>query len=272
MGAMKIRERTVRAWLLLVLGGVCPSAPGMANDGGGGQVDHANVAFDIAPDGRSLLFTRAYRHRPYSMGGWTWDRMDICTVGAYGTGETRVTRESYYQAGGARFTDRGRRVLFDAAIPYDTQFFPKNLGGSITTLLAVAADGREKPRPVLDAPPPKRHIGAWASEPSVTRDGKRVAYLSDRAEPFAYDVIVWDPATKSRLPLRVTSVTRYNQNPVITPDGKAVYYLAGTDYNVSVRPVFSLYVVAADGKTPPRRVAGPELFARGGAKRRTIME
>src|SRR5690349_18574916 len=32
-----------------------------------------------APDGKHVIFVRAARHRPYSMGGMVWDDMDLWT-------------------------------------------------------------------------------------------------------------------------------------------------------------------------------------------------
>ena len=53
-------------------------------------------ASDVRPaysrDGSRIVFARAHRHRPYSMGGWTWDDWDVYIMDADGGNLTRVTR------------------------------------------------------------------------------------------------------------------------------------------------------------------------------------
>ena len=48
----------------------------------------------VKADGTEIVFARAYRHRPYSMGGWTWDDWDVCVVQSNGTKVRRVTLQS----------------------------------------------------------------------------------------------------------------------------------------------------------------------------------
>jgi Tol biopolymer transport system component len=64
---------------------------------------------------------------------------------------------------------------------------------------------------------------------NVSNNGKLATFISDRAEPFQYDVYVMPLEGKTPIPLHVTSVAHYNQNPRFAADGKSVWFLAGTE-------------------------------------------
>ena len=57
----------------------------------------------------------------------------------------------------------------------------------------------------------------------------------------------------------MTTVSRYNQQPVFLPDGKSILFLAGTERNASSRYIFSLWKVELDG-SKPIRIAESKLF------------
>jgi len=56
-----------------------------------------------------------------------------------------------------------------------------------------------------------------------------------------------------------SKISKYNKNPVFTPDGKSILFLAGTEVNRSNRPIFSLWKVDLDGKDS-RRLSQSGLF------------
>ncbi len=102
-------------------------------------------------------------------------------------------------------------------------------------------------------------LGAWASEPDVSADGNHIVFISDRIDPYHYDVFIMNLDGTNPKPLGVTTISRYNQNPVFMSDGKGVLFLAGTERNVGSRATFSLWQVDAEGKNP-RRIADSGLF------------
>lgn len=70
-----------------------------------------------SPDRKRVIFVRAARHRPYSMGGMVWDNMDLWAVGADGSNEVRITNRNFYQVGSPHFSPDQRRVVFWAYRP-----------------------------------------------------------------------------------------------------------------------------------------------------------
>jgi Tol biopolymer transport system component len=161
-----------------------------------------------------------------------------------------VTQHNYYQAGEPCFIANGTAILFSAFGDY-----PDNR----TYLFTVPTDGTQPPKRL--APPRKSQTrgGTWGSQPSVSLDGKRIAFISDRGETAHYDVLTMCPHGTETRPLGVTHISQYNQRPVFHPDGKGIVFLAGTDWNAYSRPIFSLWQVDVDGSNP-RLVAESGLF------------
>jgi Tol biopolymer transport system component len=129
------------------------------------------------------------------------------------------------------------------------------------------ADGTKPPRTLGAAPDGKGDAqpggrpsaGAWASDPCVSPDGKFIAFISDRASNWTYDVYLMNRDGSGATPLGITSISKYNQSPVFRPDSKAILFLAGTEKNSFSRPIFSLWQVDLDGKNA-RRIADSGLF------------
>jgi Tol biopolymer transport system component len=133
---------------------------------------------------------------------------------------------------------------------------------SKSSIILEIDDNDDSSPTVLTPPDPKGDQGgAWASDPAVSPDGNRIAFVSDRAKPFHYDIFIMNRDGTEPPPLGVTSVSCYNGQPVFTPDGKSVMFLAGTEHNVGGRAIYSLWQVGADGKDP-RRIADSDLFTK----------
>ncbi len=203
-----------------------------------------------SPDGKLVSFVRAQRHRPYSMGGWTWDNFDVYVMSPDGTNQRRVTQHNYYHAAHPCFIANGKTILFSADGDYPD---------SRTYLFTVPTDGEQQPERLTTPPNSQGHCAAWGSDPFLSPDGKRIAFISDRAESFRYDVLTMSPDGTDIRPLGVTRISRYNQTPVFLPDGKSILFLAGTEWNASSRPIFSLWEVKVDGSAQ-RRIADSRLF------------
>jgi Tol biopolymer transport system component len=202
-----------------------------------------------SPDGAQIVFARAFRIRPYSMGGWTNDNYDACIVSRNGGPVRRVTSRSYYQLSRPHFL-RDRQTLVYGAIgtyPDTTEYL----------FTADIATGQ----PRLLTPKPRAGVAyiALGTEPDVIRSGGRILFISDRRASFAYDLWIMNADGSKPAALNLTHVSRYNQNPVFMPDGKRVLFLAATAFNAYSRPVFSLWQANADGSRA-HQLAGSNLF------------
>lgn len=197
---------------------------------------------DILPrftaDGNQIVFARAYRHRPYSLGGWTWDKWDVCIVGTDRSGLTRLTNESYYQL--FRIVPRDDGTFVFAA---DSM----NLDGNPRAALYTVASGEPPSRLIPQKGISDANVNAWASDPIVSSDGKTIAYCSDRKKSFWYDVCV--QANNAECDCLVGEKSRYNRYPDFFPDGQQLVFLAGTEFNAGSRPIYSLWQVSLDGQT-----------------------
>jgi Tol biopolymer transport system component len=82
---------------------------------GGKQLTRDAGTFDRHPtysrDGAKVAFARAHRHRPYSMGGWTWDDWDIYVMDADGGNVGRLSTNKYYGIGGGEFSPDGKKIF-----------------------------------------------------------------------------------------------------------------------------------------------------------------
>ena len=199
------------------------------------------------PDGEQIVFARAYRHRPYSLGGWTWDKWDACQIAADGTDCLRLTTENYYQM--YRVIPRADGSILYAA---DTV-----AGEDAPRAALYSADSSGKMRQLI----PQRSernpdVHAWATDPMVAADGITLAFCSDRERPFYYDVCV--STRDSETKCLVGSRARYNRYPDFFPDGNHIVFLAGTAFNAGSRPIYSLWRISLTGAS--KEIASSDLF------------
>ncbi len=208
-------------------------------------IDHHDFHPRYTLDGNRVVFARAYRHRPYSLGGWTWDDWDVCEMASDGGGLSRLTHEKYYQLD--RIVPRSDQSLVFAAHTRNLEI-PAGL-------YSLTANGQ----PTLLIP---KHPGedadvhAWASGPMVSPDGTSMAFTSDREKPFWYDVCV--ATGNDHVTCLVGMRSRYNRYPDFFPDGQRLIFLAGTRFNGGARPIYSLWEVSLTGQT--REIASSDLF------------
>jgi Tol biopolymer transport system component len=202
----------------------------------------------FSPDGSRIAFARAHRHRPYSMGGMIWDQWDIYVMNADGTDARRVTQEKYYLLNAPAFSHDGQKIVFAA------EAVGKNTAQMI---FEVEVSGDAPPKPLTGRP--TNDTGAWATDPGISPDGSRIAFISDRGKPFHYDIYLMSRDGANPTALNVLNVSRYNQSPVFMPDSRHLVFLAGTEWNAGSRPIFSLWRVGVDG-TNPHKIADSGLF------------
>ena len=191
----------------------------------------------FSTDGTQIVFARALLHRPYSMGGWTWDHWDIYVMRSDGTGARRLTYGEYYTVSPPKFAPDGQTIVF---APQGS-----DPGTDTTNVLQVDLRGKKLPRPLTK--------DGHSSSPTFTPDGKHIVYICDASVPFDYEL--WSMNYDGTHPVQLTNEHSYLENPVVTCDGKHILALA--DKNRASR--YDLYEFAIDG-THPRRVADNTLF------------
>ena len=215
------------------------------------QITGESSASDRSPsyssDGATIVFARAYRQRPYSMGGLTWDHWDVAAISRNGSNLRPVTSRQYYQLTSPRFTAHNSQILYsamDTGVKFN--LFRATLGSS---------ESRSQMSPAIT----KGACGSRGTDLQLSRDGGSVTFIADGQECYAYDVYVGDQDVADVVALGVTNVSHYNKNPVFVPGTGQVMYLAGTETEDNGRSRYSLYTVARDGSNL-EAIAGPALF------------
>lgn len=199
------------------------------------------------PDGTRIVFARAYRHRPYSLGGWTWDQWDACEIASDGTEFSRLTNERYSQM--YRIIPRT-----DGSVLYSADVMGMD---DAPNAALYSADPTGKPQRVIPKEPEcDPDVYAWASDAMLAQDGVTLAFCSDRERSFWYDVCVSRVDNKTKC--LVGNKSRYNRYPDFFPDGKRIMFLAGTTFNAGNRAIYSLREVSTDGRT--NELASSALF------------
>ena len=186
-------------------------------------------------DGTKIVFARAARHRPYSMGGWTWDHWDVFTVNADGSGLKQITHEKYHALDAPQWSPDGTKILFSAPPPPSLNYdvFVVDAHGT-KPARALTTDGR-------------------SNAPSFSPDGRNVVFISDVAVKYDYEV--WRMNADGTHRAQITHNKSYNQRPVFTPDGKRIVFQSDPGRSQK----YDLWQTDSDGGNP-RQIADSSLF------------
>lgn len=157
----------------------------------------------FSPDGSKLLFCRAARNREYSFGGRVWDQWDLFVLDLKSGRVERITNEKYYSIYTPMFSHDSKSVLYAA----DTSVAGPNI-------YSVNLSDKSPPHVVTSN----------ADFPSLSADKKFVTFISDRADPFDFDV--WVLRIADGQTTRITSNKSYNTSPIFTKDGKSIVFLS----------------------------------------------
>lgn len=209
----------------------------------------------FSPDGSLVAFKRALTHRGRSMGGYTWDDWDIYVMNFDGTNERRLTNKEFNYTSIPRFTPDGQRIVFSADLSLynidskgtrSLKFFatdlyfvdlrrPGELGKLSDNASAPPVDSSDN-KPV-------------SSQPTLSPDGARIAFICDRANAYDYEICAMNSDGSN---LRVLTRTgSYNSTPDFAPDGNSILFR----YDMERDNTFELWRVEADG-TNARRLIG----------------
>ena len=191
-------------------------------------------------DGGKIIFGRAYRNRPCSMGGTIWDNWDVCEMDADGKNVTRLTTENYYQL--YRMVPKTDGSIVYSAGTDAVAYMITNGDRNIEKISRVS-DAETKPN-------------AWASDIMISSDESTMVFASDRTRSFWYDVCLSTDGNKATG--LVGKKSRYNRYPDFAPDGERIIFMAGTKFGNGNRPIFSLWEVSATGNS--REIASDQLF------------
>ncbi len=158
----------------------------------------------FSSDGSKLLFCRAARNRDYSLGGRVWDLWDVFELD-FNSGQVKpITNEKYSQVYIPMFSHDGKSILY-AAYTYTS---------ATANLYSVSLNDKSPPH----------IVSSNADYPSLSADGKSVAFISDRTDPFNFDV--WIMRISDGQTVKITSNKSYNTSPVFTKDGKSIVFLS----------------------------------------------
>ena len=166
-----------------------------------------------SPDGKQIAFASDRHGNP-----------DIFIMDANGGQAMRLTANSATEYPES-FTPDGKEVLYSAYIqsPTKSAMFP---AGRMTQLYAVTTDGARN----------HQMLGTPAQMPVFTSDGKMLyqdvkgfedEWRKHHTSSVTRDIWMYDPATGQHT--NVTDRAGEDRNPVLSPDGKTVYFLSERD-------------------------------------------
>lgn len=205
----------------------------------------------MAADGSYVVFARATRLRPYSMGGVAWDDWDVWLYDMVEGTERAVTARGYWSVDSITLDHKESRILFIAKAE------PR--GGS--RLYSVAATELNASNDIQEIATltSSRDGKFFASGVAASRTGDTVAYVSDPVHRYHYDIIVLDRATGDTRNLNTSRDVRIAKSLSFGNDGDRIYFLGCKRFGHGNRPRYGLWTVKLDGKGLTN-LAGEELF------------
>jgi Tol biopolymer transport system component len=204
-------------------------------------VEGSNIKWPrFTGDGETIGFAKLDLKRRGSMGGWTWDRWNVAEIQKDGSNFRQITDVNYY--GMTRVIPLGDG---------DFLFSADERGGNFFGALFEIQSGNERlPERIIPGKTTDDTANSWAGDPTLSRDGKYLAFVTDVQRPFYYDICICERDGSNRKYL-VGSQSRYNQLPAFFPQEDKLLFLAGTED-------LSLYEVTFDGKMAT--IASSKLF------------
>ena len=193
----------------------------------------------FSPDGHSVAFVCS----KYNTGNLYWFDYDLYLSSLTDGTIRQLTHERNWHAGPISFVDGGRAIVFGYSIAHQ---------GETSGAMRIGLENNAKPEIIFSAAQPNYRGGAYASDLHYSRYGEKMTFISDRDEPYHYDVYVADSSGNNPKRLGLTQVSAYNQSPVFSADGKSIYVLTNST-------TFNLYQIDLNGHA--EEIADSSLFS-----------
>ena len=207
------------------------------------QLTFGNCA-DSAPsysrDGNKIIFMRAARHRPYSMGGMIWDDWDVWDMNTDGSSLRQLTFSRFYGIDPPYFSPNGKHILFAAT--FNDGRSPKLLNCLLTCDIL---DNGAATKPNVVPIPLFTKDWAYDSQPSYSPDGSTIAFCSRRSRRPFYGYEIWTTGIDGTNLRQITHAGSLIEHPIFSPDGNFIYYW---------EPMGGLWRRDADGSNPKELV------------------
>jgi Tol biopolymer transport system component/predicted Ser/Thr protein kinase len=185
----------------------------------------------FSPDGRTLAVNRSGNPNVICLLRLTKDYQPE------GEPEQVAPVAESYENFGTAWSPDGKDIVFSSG-------YAANAG-----LWRVAASAGARPRRLAFA-------SEAASQPAVSRQGDRLAYVVNRSDANIWRIDLRSPGQNPGVPARLIASTREEESPAYSPDGKRIAFTSGRS------GAFEIWVCASDGSNPVQLTAfGGELVS-----------
>lgn len=186
----------------------------------------------FSSDGSKIVFSRAHRMRPYSMGGYIWDNWDIYVIDSNGKNPRRITNKSYQVVYSPVFCNKDKSIVYS---------IDQNNSNSIMSVDITKA-----------SPAPKTITSGWG--PDCLMNSGLLTFIDDKRTKYDYEV--WTSSIDGKQRKQVTNLRSYTEYPLFIDKGQQIIFLL----NPSVSGYPELWKVGRNGQNA-KKVAGGNLFA-----------
>jgi len=169
----------------------------------------------FAPDEQFIVFARATRFRPASMGGYRWDDWDLCRVSVADGSEEQLTWSRFYEMGRPVVSADGGSIYVGAIsrqpVGVNEQIYVVHPGDGGVPIAILGAAGQTRVHPAYPT----------HGSPFLAQDGKEIVFVSDVRTMYDYEV--WTASLTGGVPSQITHDRGYNDEPSLMPNGDIAY-------------------------------------------------